>query len=780
MEQTPETPTVALDANPPATISPHAEVSNDTSGQESYLPTPATTPRPPAASSSKQSGSMSDNASVKSFTAEEEAKDNPQNVENSIAKRDEKQLQLESELRDLKATLAAMVQKQTDMENRGIEFEETVPMTDEHRFVLQHRRYNMDSSDSDDDDDYTQFDQHRRQMERVFVRELKILKREKDMIKNIRSLRRDRDDLLEKEQLWERERVELEKANRQLEQQKLQEERGGQPPEKGADEGVADDEKAAAVDESKQPEAIPTPPVLTIPKLRYVEWSLFRALRLDLEENSFAIDVLKGEPVVTFDWAGYWGSRKTKRGRMKDDETKGKASGNLKKKQPGQAPLPERIRIHSKQILNVLEKICGDQLSSREEPLVMIRPFKFLVYYEDQIRQKLQLLKQKFGNPAAAIAEAPATSEIAATKSDPPGDEEIAVEVANSNKPEKQPQVENTAATEEHKEEEGHKEEDDPEDDKLSAIAIEPLECLIEFMDTEISQKLKYLASDACERVSFTDIWYLFKPGDEVVDQSRKQAYRVIEVASVSHKAIPPWRNYYDKSSAKADETPVSLHCVYIDFDGKNLGPVSKIFQIPRFDGEKAVTSLDVYPLRYVKPTGNRGLTFRQELIARGRMFLDVAGVKHMHYNGFTLDARDEIDSQVVVDFEEAFASRGNSDLKPTVEALIGESRLEREDDQICAAECCREENVHKDTDTETKHSRDYVASLIPEDRNKDPSVAIYPRALKDIRSPENELNDDELVIMSYRVFAFVLRSRKWGKQPFFSTFIVISSILAM
>ena len=282
-------------------------------------------------------------------------------------------------------------------------------------------------------------------------------------------------------------------------------------------------------------------------------------------------------------------------------------------------------------------------------------------------------------------------------------------------------------------------------------------------MDTEIQPKILSLSRDAGESlaktVSFTDIWYLFKLGDEVIEQSRRQAYRVVGMTSVGHKAISPWRNYYDKSEAKSDETPVTLHCVSIDFDGKHLGPVSRLFEIPRFEGEKAVKSLDVYPLWYAEDSGR----LRETLIARGRIFVDVVGIKHMHYSGLTLEVRDEVDSQVVVDFEEAFVARGNNEWRPTVEQLIGQPRLPNPKDEDCTAECCRTDYIHKDGKVEAKRCQDYIASLIPEDRNRFPSVAIYTRLLKDTRSPINTLTDDELIIMNYRIFGFVLRSRKWG-----------------
>ncbi|KAK5657447.1 hypothetical protein OQA88_3019 [Cercophora sp. LCS_1] len=128
----------------------------------------------------------------------------------------------------------------------------------------------------------------------------------------------------------------------------------------------------------------------------------------------------------------------------------------------------------------------------------------------------------------------------------------------------------------------------------------------------------------------------------------------------------------------QSTSTPVTLHCVYIDFDGKCIGPVSRLFEITRFDGECDITSLGVYALCYA------GGALRQRLIVRGRMFLEVAGVKHMHYKGLTLDMRDEVDSQVVIDFEEAFVAHGNSEWRPQVKQLIDASKLPKVD--VCGA----------------------------------------------------------------------------------------------
>ncbi|ROV97467.1 hypothetical protein VPNG_08687 [Cytospora leucostoma] len=91
-----------------------------------------------------------------------------------------------------------------------------------------------------------------------------------------------------------------------------------------------------------------------------------------------------------------------------------------------------------------------------------------------------------------------------------------------------------------------------------------------------------------------------------------------------------------------------------------------------------------------------------------------------------------------------------------------------------CRAACCTGDYVYNDTDIDDKQMRDYINSLLPkaDGPNEQPSIAIIPRALMELRSgPEktyDAIYDDERVIMSYRVFGFVLRSREWGKWSLF------------
>jgi hypothetical protein len=124
-----------------------------------------------------------------------------------------------------------------------------------------------------------------------------------------------------------------------------------------------------------------------------------------------------------------------------------------------------------------------------------------------------------------------------------------------------------------------------------------------------------------------------------------------------------------------------------------------------------------------------------------------------------------------MVDSEQAFSSsqaqvNDDTQWRPVVEPLIGALPADEPESDLCHYECCKDDYVYEDKYVEQQRNDDYLRSLIPDDRTKEPSIAIYPRTLQRVRSPENTVTDDELVIMSYRVFGFVLRSRKWGKSP--------------
>ncbi|KAH9429118.1 hypothetical protein MCOR02_010528 [Pyricularia oryzae] len=82
-----------------------------------------------------------------------------------------------------------------------------------------------------------------------------------------------------------------------------------------------------------------------------------------------------------------------------------------------------------------------------------------------------------------------------------------------------------------------------------------------------------------------------------------------------------------------------------------------------------------------------------------------------------------------------------------------------------CSSECCIEETVYDDGFVDSSRYRDFIQRLVPSIEGNHttlPSVAVFPRLLKDITNGSN-LTDDELLIMSYKVPGFVLRDRTWA-----------------
>jgi hypothetical protein len=512
-------------------------------------------------------------------------------------------------------------------------------------------------------------------------------------------------------------------------------------------------------------------------KLHPVEWEVFRALRFVPEVSCFAIDVLVEEPKIS----DKTGGRYSKPSALSADIQQTSGTG-LPGDLDGQGPLPERIRIHSRHLIMILACIHGSKLISEEHDkntsLVLLRPFRLLSHYDKQIRDWHSKLVRDHSAPKSDIEGSNTTANQTESleETPKPDADQKDTDQPSDSQPKKEPMVE------------------DPKGWSTSTTALEQLPCLLEFMDTYITRKRAYLNSPTCNNIAFSDIWHLFKPGDFVISNDRKQAYRVINVSSPPHKGTDRWSYFYasekenEKSRAQSD---ISIDCVYIHYDGKKFGPVLKRFKIRRFEGERLVTTLDIYPFRFCASSGLRGpavkskqegsdaeevmetsiARLRKKLIERGEMFVEVAGIKHMYYTGLTVnEPRDEVESQVVIDFEEAFASENKREWRPNITAIVGLVNSAEGDDEtlVCKAECCWRENVHDDSYVESERSKKFTNALMAEVENGPqgslPSATIYPRTLEESKAKMNNFTEDELLIMSHKVFGFVLRDRTWGE----------------
>lgn len=518
-------------------------------------------------------------------------------------------------------------------------------------------------------------------------------------------------------------------------------------------------------DSTKRYSNRPGDPSLCIPDLNCVEWEGFQEAGSDKElfrkTKFYAVDVLVGEPRIKLK-----PNRKVRQ-RPSIKPQGGAATSaamhqvvpeqqpNPGPSEPGEDPLPERIRINSPTVLKAFSEIIEEALPSS---VLLFRPFVALIYYEQEFRN--------WASQQEDIVEGRLTSEVA----------NFASLLANSLS-----KGNSTVPTE------AGTDDDSPQPDtkiKHALSGLQDMRCLLSFIDNYIKKKQAYLSSDRCVSVAFSDLALLFNPGDLVIGDNLRQAYRVTRVTTEPHKAktrdgkdLEFWK---DETEAKFEEAPVFVHYIHVDFDGTMIGPVSHVSAFLRFQGKMDVRSLPIYPLRHSK---DRGL--REKLVSRGKMFLKVASIKHMHYTGLTLETRDDIDSQVVIDFGEAFVRFPN--WTPIIRNATDEWLLRRasdykpnfrsdspEDEWIphyqkalklrnvsCIPECCSDDWVHVDEHAEIERMKDYFVEQMKEATPAAPSVGIIPTAFKDINDRAT-LTDDDFLIMSFRVFGFVLRNRKW------------------
>lgn len=137
---------------------------------------------------------------------------------------------------------------------------------------------------------------------------------------------------------------------------------------------------------------------LCIPDLNRIEWNAFWAAgakELFRKTTFHAIDFLEGEPLIKL-------HVDNRRQRKRQSLTSKKVSLGptipnatnqvrpvLKSSKPGQATLPERIRINAPAIIRAFSDICGEEISG---PFLLFRPFRSLFYYEEEFRD---LIKQQ-------------------------------------------------------------------------------------------------------------------------------------------------------------------------------------------------------------------------------------------------------------------------------------------------------------------------------------------------------------------------------------------------
>ena len=454
-----------------------------------------------------------------------------------------------------------------------------------------------------------------------------------------------------------------------------------------------------------------------IPRLVERSWSEF-VNKCITDGCEHAIEVLVGEPVYRSSTKGLVKSY-NKRGKERfwQPEAHLNQDPATSSSAPGFVSVPERIRINSPRILNALAAI--DPSIDATEPIVMLRPFKFLLYHEGQIRAGGVRLQD----------------------------------------------------TDESQENAKH------------------MQCLGEFIDKYIKPTNDRCDTGSYSKVRFCDLWYLFITGENIYMPLRSLQKEAVTVDAM--KAAPEtfqtrynmiWRliatgggrsNISDAKDRHKSlrPNPFSVNCYYIDFDGKYFCPIIHTFSIMPFKGEKEITSLEFYPVRYMQASVS-------EPMHKGKMTFEsiASSFTHFYYEGPTLVVhpcgcplqkdplhQENVESEVIVDFRMALLTNPSWRPKaplwkhpPVERGELVEKTPVRVWKDSSRTKLVRSDHDHVYDDNQIE--RELSAAV----RNRERIFAPVPSGWL---SNESMLPENDVGLLPGRVYGFVLRTRTYGEH---------------
>ena len=292
-------------------------------------------------------------------------------------------------------------------------------------------------------------------------------------------------------------------------------------------------------------------------------------------------------------------------------------------------------------------------------------------------------------------------------------------------------------------------------------------------------------------KVMFHDLWYLFKTNELVyrpvgggaIQETNgfslgQRAWRIHgtqeSVAGDGMQAAHSRNNFEGSSGQKAS---FNVDCYYIDYTGEEFCVVTETFEIDAYEGEKPVKSLIVFPYRFLADHEERLEKYKEY----GHTFLHSLKERHAAYNwwsviktprgnattdieGNELKRPDYIDSEVIVDFVEAFQACPSWKPVPCILKPQEPRRLTIADDFYT----CWWSDIHRTKLlAETSEIIVLQAGISTNQRNKnlvdDKFLARVRENDKNNRlTTKKDLREDDLPLLPSRVFGYVLRYRKF------------------
>lgn len=311
-----------------------------------------------------------------------------------------------------------------------------------------------------------------------------------------------------------------------------------------------------------------------------------------------------------------------------------------------------------------------------------------------------------------------------------------------------------------------------------AGFLLQSWKTMIALMDSDLRPKMELcskIRNQTLEEIAYEDLGYLFKPGDVVLASQDQRLQALAVLATTGGRKLLRDTRVRKASDDEEPEpffhtsgghSPFVVDCFNYDFDGTNFGAILRSITIPKYEGKTPVNMLAVYPESL---SGDAHQNVKKILVERGRKFVQLcsmSGIAHRAYIGRTLDEPpEEVDSQVIIDCH--MAAIVPSDQRPDKAQwmpILGMTQPTEPDEREiteahadCYHQDCgicnnpRSSNVFNHQRFARQQSRDYLTK-----------EEIVNRPFG-----EGELREHHIMLLPYRVFGFVLQSRKWGKHSF-------------
>lgn len=261
---------------------------------------------------------------------------------------------------------------------------------------------------------------------------------------------------------------------------------------------------------------------------------------------------------------------------------------------------PQRVLIHSKEVMDELRWITGVPDTQKTGVLAMVPPFKYLIHFRAAIKSKLDELKKAASDRGNGLTFAK---------------------------------------------------------DNLTneSQSIRRLQCINDFIQTDLANyiglELRCENGDL-EEVLFEEVYHLFKPGDLVLTDftGDNQLYQVSSVtggrmrlsSGSDGSAGPRQPQPRDNPRQAGTYTELRVSSFTMMWDGENIGCRHGWGYINYFTGTKLVTDLPIFPLRFHKDSRE----LRKRLCARGSKYVQCSG--HKRYTGTSVIPHDSIANNAV------------------------------------------------------------------------------------------------------------------------------------